>query len=58
MPLCTRDSSSSPPTERHGLHAWQGFPISVAGKTGTAEKLPEDDYVGLPAMRLWTIRRS
>ena len=24
--------------------AWQGFPISVAGKTGTAEKLPEDDY--------------
>lgn len=24
--------------------AWKGFPIAVAGKTGTAEKLPDDDY--------------
>jgi penicillin-binding protein 2 len=24
--------------------AFEGFPISVAGKTGTAQKLPEDDY--------------
>ena len=24
--------------------AWKGFPIPVAGKTGTAEKLPDDDY--------------
>lgn len=24
--------------------AWVGFPIPVAGKTGTAEKLPDDDY--------------
>lgn len=24
--------------------AWKNFPIPVAGKTGTAEKLPDDDY--------------
>ena len=27
-----------------GYPAFKGFPISVAGKTGTAQKLPEDDY--------------
>jgi penicillin-binding protein 2 len=33
-------------TEEHGTayDAFKGFPIKVAGKTGTAEKLPEDDY--------------
>jgi penicillin-binding protein 2 len=33
---------SEPDGTAHG--AFSGFPVSVAGKTGTAEKKPEDDY--------------
>jgi penicillin-binding protein 2 len=33
---------SEPDGTAHG--AFSGFPIPVAGKTGTAEKKPEDDY--------------
>jgi penicillin-binding protein 2 len=31
-------------TQGTAKDAFKGFPITVAGKTGTAQKLPEDDY--------------
>ena len=36
------DATSQPSGTAHA--AFQGFPISVAGKTGTAQKTAEDDY--------------
>ena len=37
-----RQVTSDPTGTAYGT--FKGFPISVAGKTGTAQKLPEDDY--------------
>ncbi len=39
-----RGCSRSPNRAGTAHGAFKGFPIAVAGKTGTAQKLPEDDY--------------